>query len=125
MTYGTYLAGRDIAPRLRARFARHFEAARHSGAPETLAPLPETEAIEALIEAAFWTSLRREEAYVPKVSLALLPVSATSHPLVFDRPLPLLPATLARVAPAVERPGIHLGVWYDAENALAVWGTTR
>jgi hypothetical protein len=125
MTYGTYLAGRDVAPRLRARFARHFEAARLGGALENLAPLPETEAIEALIEAAFWTSLRREEAYVPKVSLALLPVSATSYPLVFDRPLPLAPATLARVAPAVERPGIHLGVWYDAENGLCVWGTTR
>jgi hypothetical protein len=31
---------------------------------------------------------------------------------------------LARLAPAVERPGIHLGVWHD-EGGLAVWGTTR
>jgi hypothetical protein len=28
------------------------------------------------------------------------------------------------VAPAVERPGIHLGVW-DAGSGLQVWGTTR
>jgi hypothetical protein len=44
--------------------------------------------------------------------------------LVFERPLPLSPAALARLAPAVERPGIHLGVWREAEE-LRVWGTTR
>ncbi len=32
---------------------------------------------------------------------------------------------LVRVAPAVERPGIHLGVWRDAGDQLRVWGTTR
>ena len=31
---------------------------------------------------------------------------------------------LARLAPAVERPGIHLGVWRDGDQ-LRVWGTTR
>src|SRR5919198_201651 len=110
MTYATYPAGRDLAERVRARFARDLDAARY--ASQDLAPLPEREMIEVLIEAAFWTSLRREEAYIPKVSLALLPRDATNHPLVFERPLPLVPSTLARIAPAVERPGIHLGVWY-------------
>ena len=62
--------------------------------------------------------------YVPKVSLALLPREATSRALVFERRLPLLPAALARVAPAVERPGIHLGVWPD-DDGIRVWGTTR
>src|SRR5678809_1183189 len=38
----------------------------------------------------------------------------------FASPLPLDPGVLAKVAPAVERPGIHLGVWGDK-----VWGTTR
>ena len=38
--------------------------------------------------------------------------------------LPLLPAVLAKVAPAVERPGIHLGVWRNGEEFF-VWGTTR
>jgi hypothetical protein len=46
------------------------------------------------------------------------------HPLLLERPLPLTPAALTRVAPAVERPGIHLGVWHDG-NELYVWGTTR
>ena len=31
---------------------------------------------------------------------------------------------LARLAPAVERPGIHLGVW-NYNGQLCVWGTTR
>jgi len=31
---------------------------------------------------------------------------------------------LVRLAPAVERPGIHLGVW-EYEDELRVWGTTR
>ena len=31
---------------------------------------------------------------------------------------------LSKVAPAVERPGIHLGVWRDGEDFF-VWGTTR
>jgi len=46
------------------------------------------------------------------------------HPLIFERPLPLDPSALTRVSPAVERPGIHLGVW-RARNELCVWGTTR
>jgi hypothetical protein len=42
----------------------------------------------------------------------------------FERPIPLAPTLLARVAPAVERAGIHLGVW-DRGGELLVWGTTR
>jgi hypothetical protein len=38
--------------------------------------------------------------------------------------LPLYPAGLAKLAPAVERPGIHLGVW-PVDGVLRVWGTTR
>jgi hypothetical protein len=42
----------------------------------------------------------------------------------FARPLPLDPHGLAKLAPAVERPGIHLGVW-QVEGELRVWGATR
>ena len=42
---------------------------------QRLAP-PDAEDIEAIIDAAFWASLRREEGYVPKISLALLPPDA-------------------------------------------------
>jgi len=123
MTYGTYSAGQALAGRVQGRFARDLDAARQHGAPN-LAPLPSIESIDAVIDAAFWTSLRREEVYVPKISLALLPREATSHALIFERRLPLIPSALARVAPAVERPGIHLGVWPDGDG-IWVWGTTR
>ncbi|HEY9282029.1 MAG TPA: hypothetical protein VIP46_01115, partial [Pyrinomonadaceae bacterium] len=42
----------------------------------------------------------------------------------FERRLPLDAASLAKLAPAVERPGIHLGVWYEGRE-MYVWGTTR
>src|SRR5262249_27206699 len=53
-----------------------------------------------------------------------LPPEQTARPLRFERPLSLTPHALARVAPAVERPGIHLGVW-QMDGQLCVWGTTR
>jgi len=123
MTYGTYSAGQALAGRVRDRFARDLDAARQAGVAN-LAPLPPIELIDAVVDAAFWTSLRREEVYVPKISLALLPRESTSRALVFERPLPLVPPALARVAPAVERPGIHLGVWPEGDGVW-VWGTTR
>jgi hypothetical protein len=123
MTYGTYSAGQALAGRVQARAARDLEAARKGGAVN-LAPLPTLETIDAVIDAAFWTSLRREETYVPKISMALLPREATTRALVFERRLPLIPSVLARVAPAVERPGIHLGVWPEGDGVW-VWGTTR
>jgi hypothetical protein len=43
--------------------------------------------------------------------------------MIFGRSIPLEPAALAKVAPAVERAGIHLGVW-PSGGALRVWGTT-
>jgi hypothetical protein len=118
-----YAAARTVAPRVEAYFARRLaEAGRHG--EERLASPPEAETIEAVIDAAFWASLRREEGYMPRISLAFLSPDDAIHPLVFERPLPLLPGPLTRVAPAVERPGIHLGVWRD-RGELYVWGTTR
>jgi hypothetical protein len=86
--------------------------------------LPEAPHIEALVDVAFWASLRREEGYIPKISLAFLRPTPEVCPLVFAKPLPLDPAALTRLAAAVERPGIHLGVWPHGET-LIVWGTTH
>ena len=126
MTYGVYSPGRAVAERLQEQFSRRLrEADVQSPAPvQVWAPVPPVEAIDALIDAAFWTSLRREEGYVPKISLALLPPDTTPEPLRFERPLPLAPSALVKVAPAVERAGIHLGVWNGTEG-WTVWGTTR
>jgi hypothetical protein len=79
--------------------------------------------LEALIDAAFWASLRREEGYTPRISLAAVPPTEAPHPLLFERPLPVVAAALSRLAPAVERPGIHLGVWGEQGHDLRMWGT--
>jgi hypothetical protein len=88
------------------------------------APAADASAIEALVDAAFWASLQREEGYAPEISLAFLPRDRAESPLLLAPPLALGPRTLAQLAPAVERPGIHLGVWRE-NGALLVWGTTR
>ncbi len=118
-----YPAARLVAPQIHAHFASHLEAARQGGAaPDGV--LPDIQDIEALVDAAFWASLRREENYVPKLSLAFLPPGRTAQSLQFEHPLPLSATALTRVSPAVERAGIHLGVW-RFDGALQVWGATR
>ncbi|MFN0105450.1 MAG: putative sensor domain DACNV-containing protein [Bryobacteraceae bacterium] len=99
--------------------ARTVAAKIHTQFPHTDAP-----AIEQMIDAAFWASLRREEGLTPTISLAYLSPEQSSGPILFERPLPLQPESLARLAPAVERPGIHLGVWRH-NGELSVWGATR
>jgi len=116
-----YPAARDAAMVVEEYFGRCRSAA---GDTSEMGPKPDASAVEAIIEAAFWASLRREEGYRPKISLAYLPPELVAHPMLFQGALPMLPQVLTKVAPAVERPGIHLGVWHDG-NGLHVWGTTR
>ena len=123
MPQPTYPAARAVAAAVAAHFARHIEAA-HGGAAVEAPCAPDAVAVESIIDAAFWASLRREEGQAPRVSLAFLPAERARHPLVFEHRLPLGPAMLAKVAPAVERPGIHLGVWREGGD-FHVWGTTR
>jgi hypothetical protein len=122
MNGALYPAARTFAPRLEEHFARH--AAAHPHRPPAGSPLPDARAIEALIDAAFWASLQREEGYAPEISLAFLSPERAARPMRLAAPLPLGPRALARLAPAVERPGIHLGVWRE-RGELVVWGTTR
>src|SRR5688572_32189003 len=44
--------------------------------------------------------------------------------MMLEHPLPLHPGVLRKLAPAVERPEVHLGVW-KIEDELKVWGITR
>jgi Probable sensor domain DACNV len=110
------------APRLAEHFARHIGAAERDGRAAAAAPGVST--LEAIIDAAFWASLHREEGYTPTISIAYLPPEQAARPMMFERPIPLRPAMLAKVSPAVERAGIHLGVW-ERGGQLEVWGTTR
>jgi hypothetical protein len=118
----TYIPARITAPTIEQHFAKHLANARLTGAKH-LAIEPQAHIIEAIIDVAFWASLRREEGQSPKISIALLPPRQSAQPLIFGKRLRLTPHNLTKLAPAVESPGIHLGVWYENDE-LYVWGTT-
>ena len=119
----TYQAATTVAPIVEAHFTRHQDEARRLGETD-LAPKPDAHAIAAIINATFWASFRPEEGRFPKISLAYLPQEQAGQPMVFEHPLPLTAGVLTKLAPAVERPEIHLGVWNYGDE-LKVWGTTR
>jgi hypothetical protein len=119
----TYQAARAVAGPVEAHFAQHLAEARRRGERE-LAPAPDARTIATIIDATFWASFRPEEGRFPKISLSFLPPEQARQPLMLESRLPLTPATLTKLAPAVERPGIHLGVWGDADE-LYIWGATR
>jgi hypothetical protein len=123
VTPSAYPAARAAAGRIQSHFAGHLATSSLQQRGEAAA-LPDTAVIEAIIEAAFWASLRREEGYMPRISLAFVAPEMVEWPLKFERRLPLAAQPLTRLSPAVERPGIHLGVWRDGEE-LFVWGATR
>ena len=117
-----YPAARIVSPKVHAYFTRQrAEAGAGNGC---VATLPDIAVIQAIVDAAFWASLRREEGFIPKISLAFVSPQEARSALLFERPLPLDPGVLTKVAPAVERPGIHLGVSLGPEG-LSVWGATR
>ena len=123
MSLQSYPAAKLAAPSIHAHFAKHLEAARSRGR-DPIAALPTADVIERMINATFWASLRREEGYIPKISIAFLPPEQTDHPMVLERPMPLAPAALTKVAAIVEHAGIHLGVW-ETNGELCVWGTAH
>jgi hypothetical protein len=123
MSRERYPAARLAAPGIADHFARHLADA-SDGDGLVAASVPDVSVVETIIDAAFWASLRREEGYVPTISIAYLPPEQDPHPLLFAERLPLTPTLLAKIAPIVERPGIHLGVW-NINGELAVWGTAR
>jgi len=123
----TYHAAHAVAATVEEHFARHLAEAHQRGERELAHP-PTARAIEMIIDATFWASFRPEEGRFPKISLAFLPPEQAGQPLMFEHRLPLTTANLTKLAPAVERPGIHLGVWHedrDDLDDLYVWGATR
>ena len=123
MTGPAYPAARAVANCVADHFAQQIAVA-HRKRQQDLVEAPDPLAVEAIIDATFWASLRREEGYSPKISLAFVPPELTGPSLLFDQPLPLNATALSRVAPSVERPGIHLGVRRHS-NELCVWGITH
>src|SRR2546421_205910 len=119
----TYQAARAVAAIIEQHFARHLTEAQQRDERE-LAHAPDAGPFETIIDATFWANFRPEEGRFPKISLAFLPPEQATNALRFEDRLPLTPAILTKLAPAVERPGIHLGVWHDGVE-LYVWGATR
>ena len=74
-----YPAARIAAEKVYPRFVRLGGAA----------ALPDAHTIEELIDCVFWASLRREEIYSPKISLAFLPPEQAGVALNFEHPLDL------------------------------------
>jgi len=116
----TYLAAKVVADQVAAYLEK--QAGLHQ--PETVGYLPDIPIIEALIDTAFWASLRREEGYEPKISLAFAPPDMTGSNLVFLHQQRFTPYNLVKLSPAVVQPGIHLGVWKE-DDRLYIWGTTH
>ena len=114
----SYPAARSVATRLEERIASSTAAI----PPDT--PKPDRRIIEEVITAAFWASFRREEGRTPRISLAFMPPEQSARPLKFEQSRRLEPEILARLAPAVEHPGIHIGLWVYGDE-LRIWGLTR
>lgn len=114
-----YPAAAVAAPRVHTQLAEALAGA----APAAVRPLADVATVARALDVAFWASLRREEGVAPTISLALAPPHSVAAPLCFARPFPLAAATLSKLAPALARPGIHLGVWPEGDD-LWVWGTT-
>ncbi len=119
----TYRAAGKVARQLEKHFIRHIGRARKNN-EEDLAPLPGSAHIAVILDAAFWASLRKEEGHSPRISLAYMPPVPAQKPLLFSHPVKLNPNTLSKIAPGVERGGIHLGVW-EQDGELYVWGTSQ
>ncbi len=91
MTDPVYVVARTVAPTVATHLAQHRATVDSGGGSVATAdvPLPDAAVVGALVDAAFWASLRREEGYVPTISLAFLPPSPEIRPLTFARPLSL------------------------------------
>lgn len=123
MEQTSFHTAKRVAKAVADHFEHHITAARDMGMDDFLEQ-PNINTIEAIITAGFWSSLRREEGRSPKISIAFLPPEKCENPLLFGQRLHLNPKVLTKIAPGVERSGIHLGVWYDGDE-LYLWGTTR
>ncbi len=118
----TYQAAKKVAITVETHFLQHIDKAEATG-EKSLATAPAALVIEQIIDAAFWASLRKEEGHSPKISIAYLAPMQAEKPLLFEQQLSFSPALLTKLAPGVERAGIHIGVWDDGDG-LYIWGTT-
>ncbi len=119
MTETAYPVARAAAVRIHRHLAQLDKAT---------GPLVDEGTLEAAIQVAFWASLRREEGQTPRVSLALFPWALDRNALRLRHGVTVTPEALTKLGPAVDRPGIHVGVWHLGVwpiEGLLMWGTTH
>jgi hypothetical protein len=58
----------------------HDHLSHQTAGEEETATLPGPDTVEALLDVCFWASLRREEGYVPRISLAYVAPWQTQRP---------------------------------------------
>src|SRR5437899_12077543 len=92
-----YLPARAVASRVHAHLVHQLELALARGEPD-LAVEADPAAIEEMIDAAFWASLRREEGDTPRISLALVSVNTALRPMIFEPRVPLAAEALPRLS---------------------------
>ena len=117
-----YTAAREVSALIVNHFLYHMEIARQRGTVEVALP-PDVRTVENMIDVAFWTSLRKEEGRSPRISLVYLSPEQARKTLVLTKPLLFTPENLTKLAPGLERSGIHLGIW-RMEEELYIWGST-
>src|SRR5690606_29340907 len=95
----TYLAAKMVSTEIREYFIRQYEAGKRESSQAAL--IPDTYVIEAIIDTAFWASVRHEEGHTPKISIAYLPPMEGEHNLILNHPQRLIPQHLVKLSPAV------------------------
>lgn len=80
--------------------------------------------LQTLIEVSFWASLIQEEGKYHEFSLALCPQEFTTDSFVFESRVPFEAAQLAKLAPAFGPQENSIGVWFDDQGELVIWGFT-
>ncbi|MBC7653240.1 MAG: hypothetical protein H7098_02065 [Oligoflexus sp.] len=122
MNQTTYQAAKTASVVLENHFKNLIEIALEKG-EQKIASIPNQQTIETIINVAFWASLRKEEGKAPKISISFLSPEEAEQPLLFGVRLPFNTNTLVKLAPGIERAGIHLGVW-EENDSIYIWGTT-
>jgi hypothetical protein len=118
----TYQAALSASGPLETHFNNLISEAIAKG-EQNVAAKPSKEAIEQMINVSFWASLRKEEGHSPKISISFVSPEEAEKPLLFGVRLPFNNDSLTKLAPGIERPGVHLGVW-EENGLLFIWGTT-
>lgn len=118
----TYQAAAKVAAPIEEHFEKHIACAEKNG-EEDVATAPSAMFIEKIIDVAFWASLRKEEGITTRISLAFMSPEQVGKPLLFEHRIPLNPKMLTKLAPGVERAGVHVGVWFEGDD-LYIWGTS-